>query len=251
MALYETDDYLKLLPSFHRWQPKFRATVEALVSFDVAMAKFVADMPRQFDIDEAIGVQLDVVGQWVGRDRMVKVPVDNLWFSFGDAQKGFGLGYWKGIFDQDLGIVALDDESYRQLLYAKIIVNNWDGTFETARDLLDGYFGSSSPGTTFLIDDHGDGSATYAMVGKIPLPLYLALFSWDYLPLEPAGMKIYYRVVSVDNTPMFGFGVQNSKVAGWGTGSWGTDPVNVLYRQASRVMDFSDPLSSGFIAAVT
>jgi hypothetical protein len=247
MALYETDDYLKLLPSFHRWQPQFRATVESLTSFQVAMAKFVADIPRQFDIDEAIGVQLDVVGQWVGRDRMVKIPVDNLWFSFGDARKGWGLGYWKGIYDQDLGITALDDESYRKLLYAKILVNNWDGTFETARNLLNSYFGSVSPGTSFFIDDHGDGSATYAMTGKIPPPLYLALFSWDYLPLEPAGMKTYYRVVSVDNTPMFGWGVQNGQVAGWGTGSWGTDPEKVLYRDTARALDFTDPLAGTLI----
>jgi hypothetical protein len=249
MALPVTDDYLKRLPSFHRWQPQFRATVEAMSSFPVAMANFIADLPRQFDLDEAIGVQLDIVGKWIGRDRYVKVPLDNLWFSFGDARKGFGLGYWKGIFDPQLGITALDDESYRKLLYAKILVNNWNGTYESARNLINSYFLNS--GTTFFIDDHGNGSATYAITGKIPPPIFLALYAWGYLPLEPAGIKTYYRVVSVDNTPMFGFGVDNDKVAGFGIGSWGTDPIHVLYRETATVLDFTDPGASGFIPAVT
>jgi hypothetical protein len=259
----DVDEYLALLPSFHRWRPNFRATVQSFAEFSVALQDFMRDMPRQFDLDEAIGVQLDAVGKWVGRDRLVDLPIDNLWFSFDVAGKGFDEGFWKDVYDPGLAVSEMDDDMYRRLLYAKIMANNWDGTFDQARDIWTSFFNGDqfyaedgtpigtpirlSPGSLFFVEDKGDGSTTYGISGKVPAPIVLALVAWNYIPLRTAGTTTYYRVVSVDNTSMFGFDVSNEYVGGFDVGSWGVPPEDKLFDLQAITVDFSDPLSSGFI----
>jgi hypothetical protein len=274
--------YSDLVIPWHAGQPRFRGMVEDVTNYLVQLREKLAHLPQDFDIDEAVGVQLDVVGEWVGRSRNILIPIPNIWFSFDDESRGWNRGVWKGPYDRSFGLTSLDDETYRRLLYAKIMINNWDGTTTQAKeiisfffnrpletttgevtsgqsvedqtDLFDVFFGipiapdaptttqgydasylfmgiaSSFPASSsrFFVDDRGDMSVTYAISQKIPPGLTLALFSEDYLPLNPGGVTTYYRVVSVDNTPMFGFGVQNEFVGGFGIGSWGVEPMKAI-----------------------
>ncbi|MGC7970039.1 DUF2612 domain-containing protein, partial [Salmonella enterica] len=72
-------------------------------------------LPFDFDLDQAIGVQLDAVGEWVGISRNITVPLAGVYFSFDIAGLGFDQGVWKGPFDPDTGLTTLDDDTYRLL----------------------------------------------------------------------------------------------------------------------------------------
>ncbi len=214
--------YLELITSWHRGRPRFESVIDKSTEPYRLLQTFLGHMPQDFDLDEAIGNQLDVVGEWVGRSRFIKIPIPNIFFAFDDPVRGFDKGIWFGIYDFQWGIERLDDETYRQLLYAKIAANNWDGRVETADEALRNIF--TDPETKLYIEDKLDGSMVFGLAQKIPSVLMLMLFSAGYIPLKPAGVIVYYIVTSVNNTPVFGFDVTNENIAGFDEGSWGIHP---------------------------
>lgn len=217
----DTDAYLALITAFHRGKPKFAAMIHALVEPVVAQQSFMAHLPIDFDLDEAIGVQLDQVGEWVGRTRFVRTPIPNVWFSFGDALRGFGRGLWRRPFDTDDGVTRLDDGTFRTLLRAKIAANNWGGTLPAAKAALEIIFPNGE--TSIVITDNQDMTVTFGVAGVIPSALFIALLSDGYLPLKPEGVRARYLITTVSG-PIFGFGVDNDQIGGFGRGAWGAPP---------------------------
>lgn len=219
----DIEHYLGRIVPEHRDQPKFEATVRALIEPIVALQNFVAHLPEDFDLDVSIGAQEDVVGEWIGRSRYIPVPIPDLYFSLDDPIRGLDKGIWKGPYDSASGITRMDDETYRIILRAKIAANNWDGTLAGAQAALDSVFASST-GTNLFITDNLDMSMTFGVSGTIPSILVLLLLSAGYIPLKPEGVKAYYFVTSVNNTPLFGLDVQNEFISGLDSGSWGVSP---------------------------
>lgn len=216
------DKYLDLITSYHRGKPKFTAMIKALVEPIVAQQAFLQHLPLDFDLDQAIGVQLDQVGEWVGRTRFVKVPIANAWFSWDANFKGWDQGVWyQPQYDTPAGITRLDDDTYRTLLRAKIAANNWDGTLPSAKAALEILFPDGE--TTILVVDNQDMTITFGVSGLIPSALFIALLSQGYLPLKPEGVRADYLITTVAG-PLFGFDVQNEFIAGWDTG-WGAPPA--------------------------
>ena len=216
------DDYMALITAYHRGKPKFAAMIRAIVEPFVAIQDFIAHLPIDFDLDVAIGVQLDVVGEWVGRSRFIETPIPNVYFALDDPLRGFNLGVWKGPQDNDVGIVRLNDETYRTLLRAKIAANNWDGTLGTAKEALSIVFPAGD--TLLFVIDNQDMSMTFGMAGRIPSILFISLLSRGYVPLKPEGVRAIYAVTSVDDAPLFGFDVQNEFISGFDTGAWAVPP---------------------------
>ena len=136
-------DYTGLITSEHNQRPKFMAVVEALTKPMVALQNLLGGMPDVFDLDKAVGVQLDAVGLWVGIARRVATPLTGVYFSLDTAGVGFDQGNWKGPFDPDTGLTLLDDDTYRLVLRAKIGANHWDGTLGSTAAILNSIF---SPG---------------------------------------------------------------------------------------------------------
>jgi len=216
-----TEDYLGLVTAFHRGKPKFAATIRAIVEPVVAQQAFIKHLPLDFDLDQAIGVQLDAVGEWVGRSRFVQTPIAGAWFSLDDEQRGFDRGVWLQPFDTPDGITRLDDETFRTLLRAKIAANNWDGTLPAAKAALEIIFPSGD--TQLVITDNQDMTITFGVAGVIPSALFIALLSDGYLPLKPEGVRADYLITTV-NGPLFGFDVDNEFIAGFDDGAWGAPP---------------------------
>lgn len=205
--------------------PKFVATVGAVVAPLVDLQAMVAHLPEDFDLDEAIGAQLDVVGEWIGRSRYILTPLPDIWFSFDDAIRGFDQGIWYGPYDVGSGVTKLDDDTYRALLKTKILCNAWDGTSPSAAAILETFFGPRrDPNTLIFVQQNDDMSLTFGVSGTVPSLLLLSLLSKGYVPLKPAGVKTYYSVTSVNYKPLFGFDVQNQYVSGFDTGAWGVSP---------------------------
>ncbi|RQV01111.1 DUF2612 domain-containing protein [Burkholderia cenocepacia] len=214
----DLDDYTELITSEHQPRPKFMAVVEALVSPLVDQMNLLEGMPARFDLDAAIGDQLDVDGQWIGIARQINTPLVGVYFSFDVDGLGFDQGVWKGPYDPDTGLVLLDDVTYLMVLRAKIAANHWDGTPDTAASILESL---APPGTLVFIQDNCDMSITIGVAGKQPTALYAALLQKGFLALKPEGVRINYAFASVDGTPLFGFDSENQYIAGFDSGSWG------------------------------
>lgn len=216
-----TDDYLALVTAQHRDKPKFAATIRAIVEPIVAQQAFIAHLPLDFDLDQAIGVQLDAVGEWVGRSRFVRTPIASAWFSFDDEPRGFDRGVWFQPFDTPSGITRLDDETFRTLLRAKIAANNWDGTLPAAKAALEIIFPNGE--TKIVVTDNQDMTITFGVAGVIPSALFIALLADGYLPLKPETVRADYLITTADG-PLFGFDVDNEFIAGFDDGAWGAPP---------------------------
>ncbi len=213
-------DYTGLITSEHNQRPKFMAVVEALAQPMIDLMNLLGAMPGKFDLDHAVGVQLDDVGRWVGISRSVATPLTGVYFSFDTPGVGFDQGNWKGPFDPDAGLTLLDDDTYRLVLRAKIGANHWDGTLEATVTILNSIF---NVGTYVFIQDNQDMSMTIGVAGNVPSAVFLALLEGGYIPLKPEGVRVNFVIVtSVDSAPIFGFDMDNDLVAGFDTGAWGT-----------------------------
>lgn len=212
-------DYLALITTEHSGKPKYMAMLQGVLAPVVDALNASAELPAAFDLDQAIGAQLDVVGLWVGIGRHVSTPLVGVYFSLDTVGVGFDQGVWKGPFDPDSGVVELDDETYRILIRAKIGANHWDGTLGGSKAILDLVFNS---GTHVFIQDNQDMSMTIGVSGEMPSAISLALLTGGYIPIKPEGVQVdYYIVTSVDG-PLFGFDVSNEYISGFDQGSWGT-----------------------------
>lgn len=74
--------YTDLITNYHRGNPLFVDHIDLstrpLSDTSTALQNLVA----AFDIDSAIGMQLDVLGEWIGRTRIVSQPIARVYFSF-------------------------------------------------------------------------------------------------------------------------------------------------------------------------
>jgi hypothetical protein len=220
----QASDYTALIAPEHAGAPKYMAWIAFLGQCFADEQNFLLSVPAAYDLDTAVGVWLDAVGQWAGITRNVTEPIAGVYFSFGIAGVGFGQGVWKGPLDPATGVISLDDETYRLLIRAKIGANHWDGTMAGSQAILAQIFSASvsTSGTYVFIDDNQDMSITIGISGQIPSALFLALLSGGHIPIKPATVHASYEVTSVNGAPIFGFGVQNNYISGFGSGAWAT-----------------------------
>lgn len=226
MSAPSVSDYTDLITSHHRGRPKFSATVEQTVSPISDLMGFLSELPAAFDLDQAIGKQLDIVGEWVGLSRYITVPIDQPWFSWDVSGRGWDQGIWKGPYSAMTGRSPLDDGTFRDLLHAKIFANAWDGTVHTAGPILNSFYGGY--GCPVVVEDRQDMSLNFLVPGATPALIILSIMSGRYIPIKPAGVKTSYVLPSVSGGPVFGFDVSTSTVSGWDTGSWGVSPDYLL-----------------------
>lgn len=188
-----TAGYLDLITSEHQNKPKFVATVTASVSpfakLQEVMRKFISD----FDVDSAIGVQLDIVALWVGVTRRVGIPITGYYFSWDDiVADGWENGVWKGIGDPDAGFVTLPDDLFRSLIKAKIQANHWRGDIAGAYDIINDAL--SVDGAVKIVDNQ-DMSMTVQIKANTLPAVEQAIVTAGYLPIKPAGVKANYVTV--------------------------------------------------------
>ncbi len=223
---WDADDvqiYLNLVTSEYNQQPNFMAMIEGVVEPIASNTRLLSNMVSLFDLDTAVGDQLDKIGQWVGLSRNVAVPLTGVFFSWNTANLGWDQGNWR---DPNGGssLVSLPDANYRTLLRAGIASNQWDGTIPGAYDAWNTMFAGT--GTGILIQDYQDMSVTFALTGTIPSAVDLALFTGGYLNLKSAGVRIrYYLTPFSPGVPYFAWGVSNVNLAGWAQGYWGNQTV--------------------------
>lgn len=214
--------YLALITSEHAGKPKFVGYLSTFLQGFADATAVVQSIPGLYDLDVAVGTQLDVDGQWIGRSRYLNVPLVGVYFSFDTAGVGFDQGVWLGPFDPTSGLTVLPDDQYRTLLRAVIAANHWDGTIPGAYAALAIVF--DPLGCVVLIQDNQDMTMTWALWASATVDaVTLALFTTGELALKPVGVAIdYYVTQSVAGAPFFGFDYSTSVIAGFDAGCWGT-----------------------------
>jgi len=211
-------EYLNLITSEHRDKPKFVAMLSVLLQGLTDAKAVIQSLPSKFDIDTAVGVQLDAVGQWIGRTRVLNVPISDVYFAWGTPGLGWSQGIWYQTGDPTNSVMSLPDEQYRLLLKATAAANGWDGTVPDAYRIWNVLFEGTGYGV--IIVDNQNMSMTLGLYGKVPDVLTQALFTGGYLDLRPEGVRIAKYVLPTADAPLFGFGIQNQAVSGFGTGCW-------------------------------
>ena len=159
-----TEEYCALITAWQRRQPKFVATVAATVDPFAQNQVVTAGIPQAFDLDTAVGAQLDVDGEWIGRTRQVPRAYLDTYFRLDDVARGLDVGVWRQPFDPDTITITEGDDFYRRLLKAKVANNVWDGLPESTQAILDGFF--TDPATHAFVNSVGDA---------VVAPNYLAL----------------------------------------------------------------------------
>ncbi len=210
-------DYRTLITPEHQ-KPNFLAVVDLVANGIGSITSLVQSIPGEFDLDNAEGVQLDILGQWIGQSRVVPNVLTLSYFGFSELgggadgdQQPFGelTNASIGAAFYNLGdpigtTTSLNDAQYRTILAAAIIRNQYDGSLPQLEQALEDIFGCScavlDPGLRSIV----------TLVSQAQSQVVQALVSnYDILP-RPAGVK---------STILFPVSPLNWTVAGSATAS--------------------------------
>lgn len=164
--------YANLLILQYGNKPKAKATVETVVDLAI-MDQLPVSVQDAFNLDSAVGVQLDVIGKYAGVTRN---------------------GY---TFD---GPVTLNDSDFRLLIKIAIVQNSAGSSLYDIQSLLNIFF----PGTLFIFD-HKNMVIDYffdSNEGSVELVEFFV--KQGSLP-KPMGVRIGSVIFAPDLTHFFGF----------------------------------------------
>ena len=220
--------YTDRITNYHATKPKFFAHIDLSTRPLINVSSAMTGMISAFDIDTAVGVQLDALGLWIGRSRIVSQPISGVYFSLDTDGLGFDQGVWQGPYDPDSGYTSLSDDTYRIILKAKIAINNWDGRNDSLPPILDAALEDS--GLKMQIVDNQDMTISIWVfpetdISNVSLEL-IAAIRQGYLTVKAAGVWGGSIEIPAVETPsegnrFFGFDMDNEYIAGFDEGAWG------------------------------
>ncbi|MBQ8091399.1 MAG: DUF2612 domain-containing protein [Pyramidobacter sp.] len=221
------EEYLDLITSQHCSREKYKKVVTAAVNpYAVTIQTLEEQIALAWDLDTAEGVQLDQVGEWIGRARSLSALLDHNYLTWEERVKTYRMwdeGYWRGRYDPVTGQVKLPDDIYRLLLFAKIASNMWDGTMDTMTQIWNDAFGDFA--RLFFID-YQDMSIDLCLVG-FQQSLYLnVILKEGLIPMKPEGVRVRnYRMYPDRDQKVFAWSRDTDVMGGWGVGAW---PENIM-----------------------
>lgn len=177
----QTDEYYSnlLILQYHS-KPRAKATIEAVVS--LLPDDLIQEVTNGFDIQTAVGKQLDMLGEYIGVDRF---------------------------YIESNEIKVLDDEDYRIILKLKAVCNTSNLSHKSLDESLYNFFGN-----TIRMDSSGNMEMTY-FVPKNKTPIILAAIQKEVLP-RPMGVRCSY-IIEYDKK-FFGFCTYQNQTAVYKTG---------------------------------
>lgn len=178
--------YLNLFTSEYKLAPNLNAWTRALLTPLDDITTCIGGMTEAFDLDNAVGVQLDSLGVIIGQGRTV----------------GF----------QPSGGVSpvLDDETYRLLLKSKIAFNAWDGLQTSLQPIWQSLFSSG----TIVIADQQNMSAVILLTGVFSSIIQDLIVNGYIVPRPEA---VLYNI-TFGILPLLGFDEDNAFVSGLDSG---------------------------------
>lgn len=182
--------YLQLITSQYQNSTKFLLWLESVLNVFHDISVCAEAMPGYFDIDTAVGVQLDVVGLIVGQSRILT-------------------------FQPTEGVSSiLDDAMYRKVLKLKAFTNYWKGTQSEVYSIWDLIF----PDANLLIEDHQDMSATIYINGTLS-QIVIDMINQDLIIPRPEGVR-YFLEGTVTILPIFSYDKDDDFFKGYDEAVW-------------------------------
>lgn len=155
--------YVDNVTSQHRDKPKFISWLtKSLTVLDHAY-KGTRSIDINFDLDNAIGKQLDLLGIIIGRERTLT---------------------FQPLHGHD---PVLDDETYRLVLKTKVAINMWDGTIPHIYEIWDNIFKDIG----LEIEDNQDMSFNAYVTGYVN-QIRQDLIQHGYIVPKPQGVRVNY-----------------------------------------------------------
>ena len=195
--------YVDRLALQYRGLPKASATIAILLK--QAVADFMAeDLAEAFNLDTAVGPQLDILAKYIGVPRRSNVPGTIEYFGYALVAGGGSINGYNSIlsalngfiYDRVLeGNLPLTDFTDLQFLFAlrlQIALNRFDGTLAYIQQFLAEFF----PNQIWVVDNL-DMSLTYNVVPDL-LPISTTILV-NFLP-RPMGCGITINVLPVFHT---------------------------------------------------
>lgn len=220
--------YTGLITNYHATKPKFYDHIDLSTRPLTNVILSMQGLLTAFDLDKAAGAQLDILGLWIGRSRIVRQPITGVYFSWDTDDLGYDQGVWQGPYDPDSGHTSLSDETYRIILKAKIAINNWDGRNDSLPPILDA--ATEGSGIRMQIVDNQDMTISVWVfpetdIDDVSLEL-IAAIRQGYLTIKAAGVwagSIETPAVEApsEGNKFFGFDMENDYFAGFDSGAWG------------------------------
>ena len=180
--------YLGLITHQYQNSPKFLKWLSAPLSIIHDIQTCQDSMYFMFDLDYAVGVQQDILGQIIGVARTVPFQPSNSVSP------------------------VLDDGAYRLLQKAKVALNQWDGHMSSVQGIWSGLF----PGGRITVTDNLDMTMTAYVTGAFS-SIIKDLISNGFIVPRPMGVEINFVF---GTAPFFGFDSNDSWVAGCDAGHW-------------------------------
>jgi len=189
--MFNVETYTSLITNEYADQPKFKAMVEATCQPYVDLMNEAAQFVQDFDIDFAIGVQLDKVGKWIGQSRVLTIAITGVFFSWDDPDPstGWDVGLWKDVGQADNQTLILNDTEYRALLKSKILSNQWKGDLGSVYPIIDAFVITPTPIT---VTDNQDMTQTVTLPQAELTQNQIDVIINGYLRITPAGVKTIY-----------------------------------------------------------
>lgn len=194
--------YVSLLAIQYRQQPNARA--QTLILAKQAVADMLAsDLFLCFNVDLAVGAQLDIIGKYVGVSRYIGDPIARPYYQFSESDGTIRPNGFQEALDASVNAqavwydssflgtnnTALNDLAYRFVIQLQIILNSSNGTLAS----IQAYLHMFLPGVVSLVDN-ADMTLTYTVTNRIPIaPNVLKRF----LP-KPMGVGMIFLVLEAD-----------------------------------------------------
>lgn len=198
-------DYSQLLIYQYARKPKARATIDSVLGEYDKLSDNAIDLLNQWDIDQARGFSLDIIGRRVGVGRILPSAIAKGYFGYLNAVGGepWGQGVWYRAGESLGDSITLNDTDYRFLIRAKIYKNFQVGTIEYITNALKKIINPDA-----LIQDNLDMTATIFL----PLASLSLLQSYmvEQMDILPRSMGVMYTYINASGKE-FGFdGFYNS-----------------------------------------
>lgn len=213
------NSYLNLLILQYRDSPKASETIKANITKYEELYNVILQFEEAFDIDTAVGVQLDILGKIVGISRIIPDVIPKVYFGFDNNivnSAGFGDAPFFRLGDSLLTDTQLNDYDYRFFIKAKIAKNVVTAKMIddnlSIQDAIMFMFGNSS-----YITDNQDMTMSLFLDSSYPDRLLSYLLALDLIP-RPQGVKLRDTIIII-TSDSFGFN-NNPNSKGFGIGKF-------------------------------
>lgn len=212
------NQYTELIAGAHFEKPRFTEWVYTLTEILAEQRRRIKKLISDFDLDTAVGNQLDAVGVRVGISRYLPITLTGIYFAFDDVDgKGFDYGVWKGRYDEGTSTATLDDETYRNVIRARIRMNHFSGKNEDLQGFVADIaraFGIDP--SKFFVRDNQDMTVQVGMNRADVPPIVWELLTRRIIDVIAAGVGMDF----VSNQTYFGLDMETAVIGGMDDGNW-------------------------------